>query len=60
MDWETSQQLIRKISDAIAGGLVMYGAVTADMVTLVSGAVFGVVSLGWWWIWNRTRPAAEA
>jgi hypothetical protein len=33
--------------------------VAADAYTVVAGAVVGVASLGWWFIWNRTRPAAE-
>jgi hypothetical protein len=60
MDWESGQQLIRKMGDAVAGMLVAYGAVAADAYTVVAGAIVGVASLGWWYIWNRKRPAAEA
>ena len=58
MTWDDGQQLIRKLSDALAGVLVTYGAITADMTVLVAGAIAGVASLVWWYIWNRTRPPA--
>ena len=58
MNWDDAQQLIRKLADAVAGVLVTYAAITADMVMLWSGAIAGVLSVGWWYIWNRTRPPA--
>jgi hypothetical protein len=59
MNWDDVQQVARKVGDMVAGILVTYGVATADNLYLWAGAVTGVVSLGWWYIWNRTRPAAD-
>ncbi len=60
MTWDDGQQLIRKLSDALAGILVTYGIFDANGLVLASGAIAGVFSFGWWYWWNRTRPAAPA
>lgn len=60
MDWDSQQQLLRKASDALAGGLLAWGVITGDMLPYVGSAIFGVISLGWWIVWNRNRPAAPA
>jgi hypothetical protein len=59
MSFDDVQQIIRKMGDVIAGSLLTYGVATADNVYMWAGAITGVLSLGWWYIWNRTRPAAD-
>lgn len=58
------QQLVRKLADGLAGMLATYGVINQSVTASVSAIAVGVISLGWWWIWNRNRvtdaPAAPA
>ncbi len=57
-DWDDGQQLVRKLADAVAGVLLTYGIISSEALVVVAGALAGMFSVGWWYYWNRTRPAA--
>jgi hypothetical protein len=57
-DWNTWQQLVRYVL-AMAGTYVSATGAPDDLVQPAVGGAMALVALGWWFFWNRTRPAAE-
>lgn len=57
MDWNTVQQLIRIIMNALGAYLVATGF-PEDIVTSLIGAVMSGASVVWWWVWNKTFAPA--
>lgn len=49
------QQVVRILMYFGSGLLAKAGLDTQDELTMVAGALTGVVALGWWFIWNRKR-----
>jgi len=49
------QQVVRILMYFGSGLLTKAGLDTQDELTMVAGALTGVVALGWWFIWNRKR-----
>ena len=58
MTWDDIQQIIRIVAYAISGFLVSAGQLDPAHGETLGGALLGLASVGWWWFWNRKKPAA--
>lgn len=56
---EVPQQLARIILYAVTGWLIKNGFDEATVTAYIAPVVTGVISLGWWWFWVRTRTIAK-
>ena len=57
MTWDSIQQVLRIVFNAIGGILVGKGYLTEDMSTTLIGALLSLGSGGWWFFWQRGRTA---
>jgi hypothetical protein len=49
------QQLTRIVLYYASAALVTSGALSQEMAQQLVGSILGIVSVGWWWFWNRKR-----
>jgi hypothetical protein len=52
---EAVQQIVRIIMYFLTGALATKGITEGAVLVQVAAIVTGVVSLGWWFFWNRLR-----
>ena len=57
MTWDSIQQVLRILFNAIGGIIVGKGYLTEDMSTTLIGALLSLGSVGWWFFWQRGRTA---
>ena len=57
MTWDSIQQVLRIVFNAIGGILVGKGYLTEDMSTTLIGALLSLGSVGWWFFLQRGRTA---
>lgn len=57
MTWESIQQVLRIILNAIGAYLVGKGVVTEEMSVTLMGGVLSIGSVLWWMFWEKNRPA---
>jgi hypothetical protein len=55
MTWDSIQQVLRIVLNALGAFLVGKGVVTEDMVPTLVGGVLSVSSVLWWALWQRHR-----
>ena len=62
MKWEDIQQFVRILCFMASGALVNAGQLDAANGETLGGALLGVASVAWWFIWNRffKKPAPSA
>lgn len=56
MTWDTVQQFLRIIMQAIGGMLLAKGYLSEDMVVLLTGGVLNLANVAWWAYWNSKKP----
>lgn len=57
MNWDTVQQVLRIVFNALGGILVGKGYLSEDMVTTLVGGLLSIGSVLWWVLWEKNRPA---
>lgn len=53
MNWNDIQQVVRILAYAAAGWLGAKGGLDPANVETLGGALLGLVSVAWWFFWNR-------
>jgi hypothetical protein len=53
MNWNDVQQIARIVAYAAAGWLGAKGGLDPANVETLGGAILGIVSVAWWFFWNR-------
>ncbi len=59
MNWDSIQQIVRIVMYSVSGWLMNMGW-PEDMTVALTGAVTGLVAIGWWLFWDRNREDAPA
>lgn len=57
MNWDSIQQVLRILLNALGGILIGKGYLTAETLTTLIGGVLSIGSVVWWFIWDRNRTA---
>lgn len=57
MNWDSIQQVLRIVLNALGGVLIGKGYLTAETSTTLIGGLLSIGSVGWWFIWERNRSA---
>ncbi len=55
MTWDSIQQVLRIVLNALGGMLIGKGVLTEEMSTALTGGVLSLGSVAWWFIWERGR-----
>lgn len=58
MNWNDIQQIVRIVMYGAAGWLGAAGGLDPANVETLGGALVALVSVGWWWFWNRKAVKA--
>lgn len=53
MNWNDIQQIVRIVLYGAAGWLVNAGQLDAANAETLAGGALAIVSVAWWWFWNR-------
>ena len=57
MTWDSIQQVLRIILNAIGAALISKGYLTAETLTTLVGGILSIGSVAWWFFWDRNRAA---
>ena len=58
MTWDSIQQVLRIVLNALGGVMMSKGYLTEEMSTTLIGGVLSLGSVAWWFFWEKNRPAA--
>jgi hypothetical protein len=57
MTWDTIQQVLRIVLNALGGILIGKGYLSEEMSVTLVGGILSVGSVLWWMFWDRSRSA---
>lgn len=57
MTWDTVQQVLRIVLNALGGILIGKGYLTEEMSVTLVGGVLSIGSVLWWAFWDKNRAA---
>lgn len=57
MTWDTVQQVVRIVLNAVGGILIGKGYLSEEMSTTLTGGLLSLGSVAWWFFWDRHRAS---
>jgi hypothetical protein len=57
MTWDNVQQIARILAYGVSGYLVNAGQLEPANFETLGGALLGLLSVAWWFFWNRKKEA---
>lgn len=57
MTWDSIQQVLRIVLNALGAALISKGYLTAETLTTLVGGILSIGSVAWWFFWDRNRAA---
>lgn len=55
MNWDTIQQVLRIVLNALGGIMIGKGYLTEEMSVTLIGGIMSIGSVLWWALWERKR-----
>jgi hypothetical protein len=57
MTWDTVQQVLRIVLNALGGILIGKGYLSEEMSVTLVGGILSIGSVLWWMFWDKNRAA---